>query len=230
MMGMQPKISSWSSTRHPGDWGAYCTSTANCRDGSQTLHKLDVKRFKIEVGKAKDQALLEPLATLVGVRLWARICYTRKWAVYLRSDSQAALGATLKLRSPDPRINAVVREISLDLTEGKLEIDFFEHIPGANNVYADSLSRFYQPGALRKIPEELQAQSEMCRRREAKSGGRRPRESGDQEDSEGAAEQSTEEGGQRRRSVIACMPWETKRKVRDTTSANPATSSDFQIT
>ena len=122
---------------------------------SDPIHKLDVKRFTVEIGKAKDQALLEVLTMLVGVRLWARFCHTRKWAVYLRSDSQAALWAAFKLRSPDPSINAVVREISLDLAEGEYEIDFLEHILGANNVYADSLSRFYQPGASRKIPEEL---------------------------------------------------------------------------
>ena len=50
---------------------------------SDPIHKLDVKRFMIEMCKAKDQALLEGLPMLVGVRLWARFCYTRKWAVYL---------------------------------------------------------------------------------------------------------------------------------------------------
>ena len=151
-MGMQPQISSWSSTRHPGDWGAYCTSRANRRDGPQTLYTSWMSRgSRSRLARPRTR----PCAMLVGVRLWARFCYTRKWAVYLRSDSQAALGATFKLRSPDPRINAVVREISLDLADGKYEIDFLELLPGANNVYVDSRSRFYQPGASRKIPEEL---------------------------------------------------------------------------
>ena len=178
---------------------------------SDPIHKLDVKRFTVEIGKAKDQALLEVLAMLVGVRLWARFCYTRKWAVYLRSDSQAALGAAFKLRSPDPRINAVVREISLDLAEGKYEIDFLEHIPGANNVYANSLSRFYQPGASRKIPEELAGAERDVPPKRTQEWWETVEVGGDQEDSEVTAEQSSEEVGQRWRGAFAGMPWDTKR-------------------
>ena len=82
------------------------------------------------------------------------------------------------------------------MAEGKYEIDFFESRPGANNVCADSLARSYQPGASRKIPEELAgAERDVPPKRnqewwDTAEGG------GDQEDSEGAAEQSSEEVGQ----------------------------------
>ena len=157
-----------------------------------SIHKLEVKRFTVEIGKAKDQVLLEALAMLVGVRLWARFCYTRKWAVYLRSDSQVALGAAFKLRSPDPRINAVVTRLG-----------------GANNVYADSLSRFYQPGASRKIPEELAGAERDVLPKRTQEWWETAEVGGDQEDS--TAEQSGEEVGQRWRGAFAGMPWNTKR-------------------
>ena len=54
-----------------------------------------------------------------------------------------------------PEVNAGVRELALDLAEGKYGIDFVEHIPGRCNVHADVLPRFYQPGKSRTIPPEL---------------------------------------------------------------------------
>ena len=115
------------------------------------------------------------------------------------------------MRSPDPRINAVVREILLDLAEGKYEIDFHEHIPGANNVYADSLSRFYQPGASRKIPEELAGAERDVPPKRTQEWWETVEVGGDQEDSEVTAGQSSEEVGQRWRGAFAGMPWDTKR-------------------
>ena len=122
---------------------------------AEAVSKEDVERFSICVGEAKHQALLEVLAILIGLRTWASTIGNQRWAVYIRSDSQAALGAAFKLRSPVPAINAVVREVALDLSENKYDIDFLEHLPGRCNVYADALSRFSQPGKSRDVPPEI---------------------------------------------------------------------------
>ena len=122
---------------------------------AEPISKEDVVRFSIEVGQAKHQALVETIAILIGLRLWAAELASGKWSVYVRSDSSAALDATFKLRSPDPRINAVVREISLDLAEGRYDIQFVEHLPGRCNVVADCLSRYFQPGGSQDTPALL---------------------------------------------------------------------------
>ena len=122
---------------------------------AEAISKEDVARFGIIVGEAKFQALLEVLAVLIGLRTWAGVIGNNRWAACVRSDSQAALGAAFKLRSPVPAINSVVREVALDLAESKYSIDFLEHLPGRCNVHADVLSRFYQPGKSRDVPLEF---------------------------------------------------------------------------
>ena len=115
----------------------------------------DVCRFKIVIGSPRDQALLETLALLIAVRLWKGHIINHEWSTTVRSDSSAALGATCKLRSKDPRMNEVVRELALDLAEGRYELDFLKHVPGVENVLPDRLSRISQPGAIDTIPTEL---------------------------------------------------------------------------
>ena len=52
-------------------------------------------------------------------------------------------------------MNEVVRELALDLAEGRYELDFLKHVPGIENVLPDQLSRILQPGAIDTIPTEL---------------------------------------------------------------------------
>ena len=122
---------------------------------------------------------------------------------YFRSNSQAAPWATFRSRSRDPRINVVVREISLDLAEGKYEIDFLEHVPRANNVFADTLSRFYQAGASRKKPEgSADAERDALPQRD-----QRRWESANVGDEQGeGAVQGDDEDGQRWYGVFAGVP------------------------
>ena len=115
----------------------------------------DMQRFGIEVGNSKYQALIECLAILIGLRAWLAHWVDERTVMCVKSDSSAALGATLKLCSPVPAINTVVREIALDLAEGKYRIDFHEHIAGSLNVWADALSRLHQPGGGHVVPPEL---------------------------------------------------------------------------
>ena len=121
----------------------------------EPISKLDVERFGIVIGDCRFQALLETLVILVAVRVWAADIGVRKWCVTCRGDSQAALGAVLKLRSKDPKMNEVVRELALDLAELVYEVDFFAHIPGRHNLVGDALSRLYEPGAAQALPKVL---------------------------------------------------------------------------
>ena len=74
-------------------------------------------------------------------------------AVCLRSESSAALGAWTKERSTNVVVNAIVREMSLDLAAGTYTVDRLEHLPGKLNVVADVLSRQAQPGKAGAIPQ-----------------------------------------------------------------------------
>ena len=67
------------------------------------------------------------------------------WAAKVKSDSIAALGAATKLRSKDPRMNSMARELALDLAEGSFEVTHATHVPGVSHVIADCLSRRYGP-------------------------------------------------------------------------------------
>jgi hypothetical protein len=109
------------------------------------------------VGEAKYQALLENLALLIAVRLWACFWTGQRLAIGLRSDSMAALMAWKKERSRVPAINAITREVSLDLADGLYTVDALEHIPGKLNEWADILSRQFAPGNTVKIPAALMA-------------------------------------------------------------------------
>ena len=122
---------------------------------SEELSAEDIARFGIIVGNPKWQALVENLALLVAVRMWLPLWKPGRLGICLRSDSMAALGAWKKERSSSPDINAVVREMSLDLAEWKYNFDSLEHLPGKLNDWADSLSRLQQPGSDARIPREL---------------------------------------------------------------------------
>ena len=117
----------------------------------------DIARFGIVIGEAKFQALLENLALLIAVRLWAAIWSGQRLAIGLRSDSMAALQAWRKERSSVPAINAITREMSLDLADGLYKVDALEHIPGKLNEWADALSRQHMPGNTAPIPAGLLA-------------------------------------------------------------------------
>jgi hypothetical protein len=116
----------------------------------------DVARFGIIIGSSSFQALLETMAVLIGVRAWLPLWKDERLAVRVRSDSSAALGAMRRERSSNPNVNAVVRELALDLAEGIYAIDVREHLPGKSNTWADPLSRLYQSGSNAQIPDALQ--------------------------------------------------------------------------
>ena len=116
----------------------------------------DVARFGIKFGDPAFQALVENIAILIGVRQWLPIWKSERVIVRIRSDSQAALGAWRKERSSNQAVNMVVREMALDLAEGRYKIDVKEHLPGRCNGWADALSRLSQPGGAATVPSALE--------------------------------------------------------------------------
>jgi hypothetical protein len=142
----------------PWGYGGFIMMKGHCVGFfAEEVTKEDIDRFGIIIGEAKFQALLENMALLIAVRLWAAVWAGQRLAVGLRSDSMAALQAWRKERSTVPAINAVTREMSLDLADGLYKVDALEHIPGKLNEWADALSRQYMPGNTEPIPASLLA-------------------------------------------------------------------------
>ena len=92
---------------------------------------------------------------------------SQKLAVSIKSDSMSALSAVLKLKSSSADMNAVVRELALDVAEKRYDIDVVAHISGRHNVFADELSRWWEPGCAALLPRELHG---VPRRRPAVRG------------------------------------------------------------
>ena len=123
---------------------------------SDPLTEDDCSRFKFKIGDAAGQATWEALAELVATRTWQDRWYGLPWNIAMRGDSKAALGALGKLRSVrSPAINAIAREMSLDLAGSPHKISVREHLPGKLNILADFLSRRHQPGAAVLPPWDL---------------------------------------------------------------------------
>ena len=59
-----------------------------------------------------------------------------------RGDSWAALGALGRLRSASPWINAVARELAIDIAEARYELAVHQHVVGKLNVLPSSLPDF----------------------------------------------------------------------------------------
>ena len=122
---------------------------------SSPISEEDIARFGIKISDPASQALLENIAILIGVRHWLPKWKDLRLTVRIRSDSQAALGAWAKERSSNQKVNVVVREMALDLAEGRYKIDVMQHLPGRLNDLADTLSRMFQPAVNDIIPVGL---------------------------------------------------------------------------
>ena len=120
----------------------------------------DILKFSIEIGSHRFQTLCENLAMLIGVRHWLGRWKDQRLVVVVRTDSMSAIGAWNKQSSKSSAVNDIVREVALDLAEGRYRVDIREHVEGKMNLLPDALSRLYQPGARDGIPAELS----RCRR------------------------------------------------------------------
>ena len=108
----------------------------------------DIERLKIRIGDLRSQSLLEALAVLVDLRLFAPVSGWGKGMMArlgLRSDSKAALGAAINQASKTSMMNAIGAEIAYDLGTGDYQVAFFSHTEGVANVSPDWLSRRWAP-------------------------------------------------------------------------------------
>ena len=116
---------------------------------------VDAQVLKIQKGSCSAQAVLEALAVLVALRTWFSSWRLQRAVLVVRSDSQAALGALGKLASPAPGVNAIAREVAIDLATSRYGVSIWEHLPGVQNEWADALSRLHQPEAPAQVPQAL---------------------------------------------------------------------------
>ena len=66
---------------------------------------------------------------LISLRVWERFWWDRSFAMMVKSDSKAALGAFEKERSKSPHINAIASEIAFDLALSSFEpLLFYSHV------------------------------------------------------------------------------------------------------
>ena len=126
----------------------------------------DAEKFGIEIGDCRGQAIWEALALLISLRVWELFWWDRAFAMMVKSDSKAALGAFEKERSKSPHINAIAREIAFDLALSSFEpLLVYSHVKGKNNEWADALSRLSQPESGAVVPGPLRG----CRRAQVPS-------------------------------------------------------------
>ena len=103
----------------------------------------DCIRFRATRGVSDFNTLWEAIAMLVAIRLW--MPELPGLDLRVKSDNLAALSAALKFKAHDPRLNAIAREMALDVCEGQYELNVLEHIPGISNKLPDALSRLFAP-------------------------------------------------------------------------------------
>ena len=84
----------------------------------------DEEILNITKGSCTAQAVVEALAILVALRTWHSVWRLQRAVLVIRSDSAAALGALGKLASPAPGVNAVAREIAIDVACSRYGVSF----------------------------------------------------------------------------------------------------------
>ena len=122
---------------------------------SEAITHADAERLGFEIGSCRGQSAAESLAILVAMRSWLPLWRVRRTAISVRSDSQAALGALGKLGSKAPAMAKVAREVALDIAVSRYGIDVWEHQAAEDNLEADVLSRWHEPGKATLVPGRL---------------------------------------------------------------------------
>ena len=112
----------------------------------------DLERFGAIAGAPDWMAEFELYAILASLHVWQTELTKAKAGWVVQADSQAALGAALKLASPKPLVNALAAEISLQLEVLGADLVLGEHWRNALNVEADALSRLAEG---KPLPDSL---------------------------------------------------------------------------
>jgi len=112
----------------------------------------DIALLGVVVGDSAFMPVLEALAILIALRLWAS---KLEVAYAVRSDALGAIQALANLRSPNPGVNRVAAELALDTIQNQYAPLRLTHIDGVANLLPDYLSRLTQPGSSDQRPREL---------------------------------------------------------------------------
>ena len=139
-------------------WGlgaVLCINGVAVQRLDSTFSALDHEMMGTVEGVPDYQATFEACAILVAARTWLPLWQDRPTSICMQSDSLAALGAAAKMGSTVPALNTITRELALDLAEGNYEMQWFGHLPGTLNTWADSLSRLSDPNGAKDVPEAL---------------------------------------------------------------------------
>ena len=114
----------------------------------------DISRFGIVPGKSEHMPVLEALALLVAVRLWAPRAVG--FTYHVRTDNLGSTFVLEKLRSANQSLNKIAAELALDMAEQLYKPMRITHIPGVTNSLPDLLSRLGAPGAkVMELPKSL---------------------------------------------------------------------------
>ena len=135
--------------------GVLCLNGTSAEYFSDAISPLDVSLFEHIIGEASGQQVWECLAALVAVRLWRERWQKHQAQLMVRGDSVAMLTLLVNMRPHSPQMRIIAQEMALDMAHYSFVPVVAHHIPGIANVVADELSRWPQPGHVKKIPEFL---------------------------------------------------------------------------
>ena len=110
----------------------------------------------IQRGESAAQQVVEALAVLVALRAWKDRWMHHRIQLRVKSDSISALVMSLKLKTTGHGTSIIAREMALDIAQSEYRPDVAEHIPGIDNVLADTLSRKFMPESGFEVPPQLQ--------------------------------------------------------------------------
>ena len=99
--------------------------------------------------------MLEALAMLVALPLWAKHWTSDRVSLAVESDNVATLTMVAKMQPHSAQMGIIARELALDICAAAHTPDIIRHIPGVANTAADALSRQTEPGNIKPIPAHL---------------------------------------------------------------------------
>ena len=105
-----------------------------------------------KIGDAGSQALWEAYIILLALQTW--LSPESQGAVKLQGDASGILQAFVRRSAASPKVNAVVRELALELALNHRCLEGL-HLYSEENKIADALSRLFEPGAEAILPKEL---------------------------------------------------------------------------
>jgi hypothetical protein len=110
------------------------------------LTTADSEKFHTPLGNSDGQQVWEAFAVLVAVVIWSDTWTQDRIILKVKSDNVTALTMLTKMRTKpgSPALAMIARELALRLVDLSFPPDA-EHVAGAGHVFADALSRIWDP-------------------------------------------------------------------------------------